>query len=68
MVFAFLDQRGLNYTNHVPRGAKVNGNYTMDTLGKFLKILKNKRAQMASQECFFHLDNVSIHIAAVVKD
>ena len=68
MVLAFFDKRGLIYTNYVPRGTMVNANYIMDALGKFLKIFKKKRPEVASQEWFFHWDNAPVHTAAVVKD
>ena len=46
----------------------MNVKYIMDALGKFLRIFKNKRAQLWSQEWLFHSDNVPTHIAAILKD
>jgi hypothetical protein len=48
MVLAFFDWKGLIYTNYVPRGTTVNANYIMEALGKFLKVFRQKRPEMAA--------------------
>jgi hypothetical protein len=40
MVLAFLDSKGLIYSNVVPRGTIVKAKYIMEALDKFMKILK----------------------------
>ena len=68
MVLAFFDNKGLIYTNFVPRGTTVNANYILEVLGKFMKIFKQKRPITAAGEWFFHWDNAPVHTAAVVTD
>jgi hypothetical protein len=48
MVLAFFDSKGLIYTNYMPRGNTVNAKYIVDTLGKSLKVFKQKRLEMAA--------------------
>jgi histone-lysine N-methyltransferase SETMAR len=57
MLLVFFDNKGLNYTNIVPRGSMVNANYIVKALGTFMKHLKKKRPEMVSKEWFFHWDN-----------
>jgi histone-lysine N-methyltransferase SETMAR len=66
MLLAFFD-KGLIYTNIMPRGSMVNANYIVKALGTFMKHLRKKRPEMVSQEWFFHWDNAPVHTAAVVK-
>ena len=54
MVVAFFEATGLIYTNYMPRGTRVNANYIVGALGKFLTILRQKRRVMAVQEWFIH--------------
>ncbi len=68
MVLAFLDSKGLIYTNYVPRGTTVNANYIVEALGTFLKILRKKRPQMVTGDWLFHWDNAPVHTAAKVTD
>jgi hypothetical protein len=54
MVLAFFDSKGFIYTNYMPRGTTVNANYIVDASGKFLKIFKQKRLEMAAGDWWFH--------------
>ncbi len=40
--------KGLIYINHVPRGIRVNANYILDSLGKFMKVFKQKRMMIGT--------------------
>jgi hypothetical protein len=66
-VVAFFDNKGLIYTNIVPRGSMVNANYIVKAMGTFMKHLRKKRPEMVSQEWFFHWYKAPIHTAAIVK-
>jgi hypothetical protein len=46
MVLAFFDNKGVIYTNHVPRGTTVNGDYITKALKSFLKALRLKRPDL----------------------
>jgi hypothetical protein len=50
MVLAFFNHKGLIYTNYVPRGNTVNAKYIVDALGKFLKVFKQNRPEMAARD------------------
>jgi hypothetical protein len=52
---AFFDSKGLIYTSYVPRGTTVNGNYIVEALGTFMKILRKKRPQMVAGDWLFHI-------------
>ncbi len=65
MLLAFFDNKGLIYTNIMPRGSIVNANYIMKALGTFRKHLRKKRPEMVSEEWFFHWDKApSIPLAS----
>ena len=68
MVLAFFDHKGLIYTNIVPRGQTVNGQYIVTALGRFWKHMQHKRPEMAKEGFVFHWDNAPVHTAAIVKD
>ncbi len=68
MVLAFLNSKGLIYTNYVPKGTTVSANYIVEALGTFLKILRKKRPQMVAGDWLFHWDNAPVHTAAKVTD
>ncbi len=68
MVLAFFDNKGLIYTNYVPRGTTVNANYIVEALGNFMKILKKKRPIMAAGDWFLHWDNAPIQTTVIVTD
>jgi hypothetical protein len=68
MVLAFFDSKGLIYTNYVPKGSTVNANYIVEALGKFLKVFRQKRPEMAARDWWFHWDNAPVQTAAKVKD
>jgi histone-lysine N-methyltransferase SETMAR len=68
MVLAFFDNKGLIYTNYVPRGTTVTARYIVDALGKFLKIFKKKRPVMAATDWWLHWDNAPVHTATMVTD
>jgi len=68
MVLPFFNNKGLIYRNNVPRWTAVNANNILESLGRFMKIFKQKRPVMFQQDWFFHRDNAPVHIAAVVQD
>ena len=68
MVLAFFDCKGMIYTNMVPRGQTVNGQYILDTLKTFFKHLNRKRPDLAKEGIFFHWDNAPVHTARIVQD
>ena len=45
---AFFDNKGPIYTNYVPRGTMVDANHIERALGKFRKVFKKKRLEMAA--------------------
>jgi hypothetical protein len=49
MALAFFNNKGLIYTNHVPRENPMNVRYIPEALGKFLKIFKQKRPEMVAR-------------------
>jgi histone-lysine N-methyltransferase SETMAR len=65
---AFFDSKGPIYTNYVPRGTTVNGNYIVEALGTFMKILRKKRPQMVAGDWLFHWDNAPVHTATKVTE
>jgi histone-lysine N-methyltransferase SETMAR len=68
MVLVFFDLKGLIYMNYVPKGTTVNANYIVEALGKFLKVFRQKRPEIAAGDWWFHWDNAPVHTAAMVKD
>jgi hypothetical protein len=42
MMLAFFDNKGLIYTNYVPRGTTVNANCIVEALGNLMKIFKKR--------------------------
>ncbi len=44
----------------------MNLNYIVETLGRFMKILKKKRLAVAAREWWFHWDNAPMHTATIV--
>jgi histone-lysine N-methyltransferase SETMAR len=68
MVLAFFDSKDLIYTNYMPKGTTVNAKYIVEALGKFLKVFKQKRLEMAVGDWCFHEDNAPVHTAAMVTD
>jgi histone-lysine N-methyltransferase SETMAR len=67
MVLAFFDDKGMVYTNHVPRGATVNADYIISALKRFLKALRLKRPDLQPGEWMFHWDNAPVHTAQKVQ-
>ena len=67
MLLAYFDSKGVIYTDYVPRGKTVNSQYIIESLGRFLKIYKDKRSARAGQDWFLHWDNAPVHSAAVVQ-
>jgi hypothetical protein len=53
--------------NHVPKGSTVTASSIVEALGKFLKVFRQKRPEMAAGDWWFHWDNVPVHTAAMVK-
>ncbi len=68
MVLAFFDSKGLIYTNYVPKGSTVTASYIVEALGKFPKVFRQKRPEIAARDWWFHWDNEPVHTAAMVKD
>ena len=68
MVFAFFDGAGAIYEHYAPLGAKVNANYMVSVLGKFLKILTRKRPNLTPETLLLHWDNAPVHTAAVTQE
>jgi histone-lysine N-methyltransferase SETMAR len=68
MVLAFFDSKGLICTNYVPKGSTVTASYIVEALGKFLKVFRQKRPEIAAGDWWFHWDNAPVHTAAMVKD
>jgi hypothetical protein len=50
---AFFDFKDLICTNSVPRGTTVNANYITEAVRRFMKILNEKRPEMAYRDHFF---------------
>jgi hypothetical protein len=48
MFLAFFQNKGLIYTNYVPRENTMIVKYVAEALGKFLKIIKQKRSEMVA--------------------
>jgi histone-lysine N-methyltransferase SETMAR len=67
MVLAFFDNKGVVYTNHVPRGVKVNAEYVISALKSFLKALRKKRPDLVPGEWMLHWDNAPVHTAQKVQ-
>ena len=65
MVFAFFDSAGLIYQHYAPLGSKINSDYLIEVLGKFLKTFKKKRGPKAAEDWFLHWDNSPLHTAWV---
>jgi len=66
MVLAFFDAKGIIYTNIVPRGEKVNADYMVKTLRRFLVVFKKKRPNLETTGWCLHWDNAPVHTAAKV--
>jgi histone-lysine N-methyltransferase SETMAR len=67
MVLAFFDSKGVIYTNYVPWGTTVNGDYIIKALKNFLKALCLKRPDLEHGEWMFHWDNAPVHTAEKVQ-
>ena len=67
MVLAFFDQKGVVYTNYVPKGVTVNAAYILKILPIFIKKLRLKRPTLADGGWFLHWDNAPVHTAAAVR-
>jgi histone-lysine N-methyltransferase SETMAR len=67
MILAFFDNKGVIYTNYVPRGATVNGEYIIKARKSFLKALRLKRPDLEPGEIMFHWDNAPMHTAEKVQ-
>jgi hypothetical protein len=52
LVLAVFNSKGVIYTNHMSRGTTgttMNASYIVEALGKFLKVFKQKRSDMAAE-------------------
>ena len=67
MVLAFFDNKGLIYTNIVPRGQTVNTDYVITALQLFWRRLRLKRPDLFKNGFIFHWDNAPVHTAGKVK-
>ena len=64
MVFAFFNKEGLIYQHYAPLGSKINSDYLIEVLGKFLKVFRRKRTEKAGPgEWILHWDNSPLHTA-----
>lgn len=69
MVLAFFDANGLIYSRIADENTRVNANYIVDTLNRFLNRFQRKRPELwAQKNWWFHWDNASVHTAAVVME
>ena len=67
MVFAFFDDSGSVYEHYASVGTKINGDYIIEVLRKFLRILPRKRPLLAEEGWLLHCDNAPVHTATSVK-
>ena len=67
MVFAFFDDSGSVYEHFASVGAKINSDYIIEVLRKFMKVFHRKRPEMAAGEWFLHWDNTPVHTSASVR-
>jgi hypothetical protein len=49
LVLTFFGDKGMVYTNYVPRGMSVNVAYIIDALRRFLKVLQKKRPDLVAR-------------------
>jgi hypothetical protein len=50
MVLVFFDVKGVNYTNFGPKGETVIASYIWTALTRFLKVFRQKRPIMTTQD------------------
>ena len=67
MVFAFFDDSSSVYKHYASVGAKINGDYIIEVLRRFLRILPRKRPLLAKEGWILHWDNAPVHTATSVK-
>ena len=67
MVFAFFNDSGSVYEHFAPVGAKINSDYVIEVLRKFMKSFHWKRPEMVAGEWFLHWDNAPVHTSASVR-
>jgi hypothetical protein len=68
MVLVFFNSQRMVYTNYVPRGDSVNGNFVAGALRTFLKHLKKKMPETVEGEWFLHCDNALVHSVKGVQE
>jgi len=69
MILAFFDAGGLIYTRIADPGDRINADFILDTLQRFLRHLSRKRpAFSGTGDWFFHWDNAPVHTARSVAD
>jgi hypothetical protein len=56
MLLVFFDAKGVIYTNYVHEGETVNTSYIWTALARFMKVFKEKRLIMLSQDWWLHWD------------
>ena len=54
MMLVFFNSQRMVYTNYVPKGDSVNGNFISGALRTFLKHLKKKMPETVEEEWFLH--------------
>ena len=67
MLLTFFELKGLIHTNSMPREQTINATYIRKALGKFMKIFRQKRFIMASEDWFLHWCNVATHSATILQ-
>jgi hypothetical protein len=67
MALAFFDDKGMLYTNQVPRGATMNADYIIGALKKFLKAHCQKRPDLSPGDWMFHWYNAPVRTAQKVQ-
>jgi hypothetical protein len=53
----FFDQKGMVFTNYVPKGKTVNANSFIKALYMFMKVVKEKRPEMCTGEVLIYWDS-----------
>jgi hypothetical protein len=68
VVLAFFDNKGMVYTNHIPRSKTVNNSYIIKALHAFQKVLKEKIPVLCAGEQSFQRDNAPSQPACAVRE
>ncbi len=68
MVLVFFNSQRMVYTNYVPKGNSVNGNFIAGALRAFLKHLKKMMPEIVEGQWFLHCDNALLHSVKGVQE